>query len=54
LKRQEEQQRHACSIEPRRSVRSPPMWSQIQPDTSRLTIPRPSMSESISAPRAAP
>ena len=30
------------------------MWSQIQPDTSRLTMPLNSISDSISAPRAAP
>jgi hypothetical protein len=30
------------------------MRSQIQPDTSRLTMPQASISDSISAPRAAP
>ena len=34
--------------------RRPPMRSQIQPDSRRLTMPKPSMIESISAPRAAP
>ena len=43
-----------CSTEPSSSVRSPPMRSEIQPDTSRLTTPMPSISDSISAPRAAP
>ena len=43
-----------CSAEPSSSVRMPPMWSQIQPDTSRLTMPLASISDSISAPRAAP
>jgi hypothetical protein len=30
------------------------MWSEIQPESRRLAMPKPSMSESISAPRAAP
>ena len=30
------------------------MRSQIQPEASRLTMPKPSISDSISAPRAAP
>ena len=30
------------------------MWSQIQPDASRLTTPKPSITDSISAPRAGP
>ena len=44
----------ACKTEPSSSVRSAPMRSQIAPDTKRLTMPQASMSESISAPRAAP
>lgn len=43
-----------CSAEPSSSTRTPPMWSQIPPDTSRLAMPLASMGESISAPRAAP
>ncbi len=43
-----------CSTEPSSSVFSPPMRSEIQPDTNRLTTPMPSMTASISAPRAAP
>ena len=42
------------SSDPSSSVRSPPIRSEIQPDTSRLTTPSPSISDSISAPRAAP
>ena len=43
-----------CSTEPSSSVRRPPMRSQIAPETSRLTMPQASISESICAPRAAP
>ena len=43
-----------CSTEPSSSVRRPPMRSQIAPETSRLTMPQASISDSISAPRAAP
>ncbi len=43
-----------CSTEPSSSVRMPPMRSQIRPETSRLTMPQASISDSISAPRAAP
>ncbi len=37
-----------CSTEPSSSVRRPPMWSEIQPETSRLTMPKASISDSIS------
>jgi hypothetical protein len=43
-----------CSAEPSSSVRMPPIRSQMTPDTSRLTMPQASMSDSICAPRAAP
>jgi hypothetical protein len=43
-----------CKNEPNNKVRMPPMRSLITPNTSRLTMPLASMSESISAPRAAP
>jgi len=42
------------STEPSSSVLSPPMRSQMSPDVRRLTIPKPSISDSICAPRAAP
>ena len=54
VERQEQQQRTPCRTEPSSSVRRPPMRSQIQPEASRLTMPKPSISDSISAPRAAP
>src|SRR5688572_12506629 len=44
----------ACKLDPSSSVRRPPIRSQIQPDARRLTTPKPSISDSISAPRAAP
>ena len=43
-----------CNADPSSSVRTPPMRSQITPDTRRLTMPQASISDSISAPRAAP
>ncbi|MCY1231742.1 hypothetical protein D3C86_868060 [compost metagenome] len=43
-----------CSTPPSISVRSPPMRSQMAPDTSRLTMPKPSISDSIIAPCAGP
>ena len=42
------------STDPRRRVRSPPMRSQMTPETSRLTMPAASISESMRAPLAAP
>ena len=44
----------ACRLEPRSSVRRPPIRSHTQPDARRLTTPKPSMSDSIWAPRATP
>ena len=46
--------RKQVKVEPSKSVRMPPIRSQTSPETSRLAIPKPSMSESICAPRAAP
>jgi len=43
-----------CRKLPSSSVRTPPMRSQIRPETSRLTMPQASIRLSISAPRAAP
>ena len=43
-----------CSIDPRTSVRNPPIRSQMAPEMRRLAIPKPSMIDNISAPRAAP
>ena len=43
-----------CSTEPSSRVRRPPMRSEIQPESSRLSTPIPSITDSISAPRAAP
>ena len=43
-----------CNAEPTSNVRSPPIRSQITPKISRLTMPKPSISESICAPRAGP
>ena len=43
-----------CSIEPSKSVRKPPMRSQMAPETRRLTMPHASINDSICAPRAAP
>jgi hypothetical protein len=42
-----------CSTDPSNSVCKPPMWSDIHPDASLLTMPQAIMSDSISAPRAA-
>ncbi len=43
-----------CNTEPSTKVRSPPMRSQMAPDTNLLTMPHANMSDSISEPRAAP
>ena len=43
-----------CKAEPNNRVRIPPIRSHIQPDTNLLTIPQVNISESISAPLAAP
>ena len=43
-----------CSADPHSSVRTPPMRSHTRPETMRLTMPQASISDSISAPRAAP
>ena len=43
-----------CSAEPSSRVRTPPMRSQTAPLSSRLAMPQASISDSISAPRAAP
>jgi len=43
-----------CSDAPSTSVRKPPMRSQMNPNAIRLTTPKPSISESICAPRAGP
>ena len=48
----EEQRRRPAAIEPISSVASPPMRSATKPEAMRLMMPKPSMSESISAPRA--
>ena len=42
------------STDPSSNVRSPPIRSQMTPETSRLTTPQASISDSFSAPRAAP
>ena len=43
-----------AGVEPSSSVPTPPIRSAIRPEASRLTTPRPSISDSISAPRAGP
>ena len=43
-----------CRLEPSSSVASPPILSAMKPEAMRLTMPKASISESISAPRAAP
>ena len=43
-----------CMLDPISSVRNPPIRSDIQPKTRRLTMPHASSSDSICAPRAAP
>ncbi|OQB98401.1 MAG: hypothetical protein BWX79_03322 [Alphaproteobacteria bacterium ADurb.Bin100] len=43
-----------CSTEPSISVRSPPMWSDTQPDSNRLAMPAAIINDSICAPCAAP
>ena len=54
MERQEEDERQRLQAEPSSSVRRPPIRSQIQPEARRLTMPKPSISDSICAPRAAP
>ena len=44
--------RRPAAIEPISSVRTPPMRSAMKPEAMRLTMPKPSISDSISAPRA--
>src|SRR5215510_10586429 len=43
-----------CSAEPSSMVHSPPMRSAMKPEAMRLMMPKPSMADSISAPRAGP